>query len=158
MDNRNGERDKMTRHDRQYWMGGNKSYEQDRVFEESLDKSLWQKAEGPDNWDACWYTGMPDPEFFSQVGPERKIKHIPGNNALTVKSRLYRSLMDLRDRVARQEKGGKHLTDRLTFVPRVFSMPEDYHAFQQAALDNPDKRWLLKPEERRPRQGHSAGG
>jgi len=136
----------MTRHDRQYWMGGNRSYEQDRFFEESLDKSLWQKAEGPENWDACWYTGMPDPEFFSQVGPERKINHIPGNNALTVKSRLYRSLMDLRDRVERQEKGGKHLTDRLAFVPRVFSMPEDYHEFQQAALDNPDKRWLLKPK------------
>jgi tubulin polyglutamylase TTLL5 len=146
MDNRNGERDKMTRHDRQYWMGGNRSYEQDRFFEESLDKSLWQKAEGPENWDACWYTGMPDPEFFSQVGPERKINHIPGNNALTVKSRLYRSLMDLRDRVERQQKSGKHLTDRLAFVPRVFSMPEDYHAFQQAALDNPDKRWLLKPK------------
>jgi len=146
MDNRNGERDKMTRHDRQYWMGGNRSYEQDRFFEESLDKSLWQKAEGPENWDACWYTGMPDPEFFSQVGPERKINHIPGNNALTVKSRLYRSLMDLRDRVERQQKGSKHLTDRLAFVPKVFSMPEDYHLFQQAALDNPDKRWLLKPK------------
>lgn len=136
----------MTRHDRQYWMGGNRSYEQDRFFEESLDKSLWQKAESADHWDACWYTGMPDPEFFSQVGPERKINHIPGNNALTVKSRLYRSLMDLRDRVERQEKRGRHLTDRLAFVPKVFSMPEDYHAFQQAALDNPDKRWLLKPK------------
>lgn len=133
----------MTRH---YWMGGNRSYEQDRFFEESLDKSLWQKAESPEHWDACWYTGMPDPEFFSQVGPERTINHIPGNNALTVKSRLYRSLMDLRDRVERQEKGGKYLTDRLAFVPKVFSMPEDYHAFQQAALDNPDRRWMLKPK------------
>lgn len=133
----------MTRH---YWMGGNRSYEQDRFFEESLDKSLWQKSEGPENWDACWYTGMPDPEFFSRVGPERTINHIPGNNALTVKSRLYRSLMDLQNRVERQEKGGKYLTDRLSFVPRVFSMPEDYHAFQQAALDDPDRRWLLKPK------------
>jgi len=133
----------MTRH---YWMGGNRSHEQDRFFEESLDKSLWQKAESHEKWDACWYTGMPDPEFFSQVGPERTINHIPGNNALTIKSRLYRSLMDLRDRVQRQEKSGKHLSDRLAFVPKVFSMPEDYHAFQQAALDNPDKRWLLKPK------------
>ena len=136
----------MNRHYRQYWMGGNRSCEQDRFFEESLDQSLWQKAGGPENWDACWYTGMPDPEFFSEVGPERTINHIPGNNALTVKSRLYRSLMDLRDRVERQEKGGKHLTDRLAFVPKVFSMPEDYHAFQQAALENPGKRWLLKPK------------
>ena len=136
----------MTRHYRHYWMGGNRSYEQDRFFEESLDKALWQKAEGSENWDACWYTGMPDPEFFSQVGPQRKINHIPGNNALTVKSRLYRSLMDLRDRVARQENSSRHLTDRLAFVPHVFSMPEDYHAFQQAALEDPDKRWLLKPK------------
>ncbi|PKM03647.1 MAG: amylase [Gammaproteobacteria bacterium HGW-Gammaproteobacteria-6] len=136
----------MTRHKRQYWMGGNRSYEQDRFFEASLDKSLWQKAEGPENWDACWYTGMPDPEFFSQVGPQRKINHIPGNNALTVKSRLYRSLMNLRDRTVRQDRGTGQLTDRLAFVPKVFSMPEDYHAFQQAALGDPDKRWLLKPK------------
>ena len=136
----------MTRHYRQYWMGGNRSFEQDRFFEESLENSLWQKADSADHWDACWYTGMPDPEFFSQVGPERKINHIPGNNALTVKSRLYRSLMDLQDRVERQESGGSHLTDRLAFVPKVFSMPEDYHAFQQAALENPDKRWMLKPK------------
>nr|WP_297401065.1 hypothetical protein [uncultured Marinobacter sp.] len=136
----------MTRYYRYYWMGGNRSYEPDRFFEESLDKSLWQKAESPEHWDACWYTGMPDPELFSQVGPERTINHIPGNNALTVKSRLYRSLMDMRERVERQEKGGRHLTDRLAFVPKMFSMPEDYHAFQQAALDNPDKRWMLKPK------------
>lgn len=133
----------MTRY---YWMGGNRSYEQDRFFEQSLDKSLWQKAGSAEAWDACWYTGMPDPDYFSEVGPERKINHIPGNNALTVKSRLYRSLMDLRERVERQDKGSAHLTDRLAFVPGVFSMPEDYHAFQQAALDNPDKRWILKPK------------
>lgn len=133
----------MTRY---YWMGGNRSYEQDRFFEQSLDKSLWQKAESAEQWDACWYTGMPDQNYFSEVGPERKINHIPGNNALTVKSRLYRSLMDLRERVERQDKGNGHLTERLAFVPGVFSMPEDYHVFQQAALDNPGKRWILKPK------------
>jgi tubulin polyglutamylase TTLL5 len=127
-------------------MGGNRSYEQDRFFEQNLDKSLWQKADGHEQWDACWYTGMPDPEYFSQVGPDRKINHIPGNNALTVKSRLYRSLMDLRDRLEHQQRDSQHLTDRLAFVPRVFSMPEDYHAFQEAALENPGKRWLLKPK------------
>lgn len=133
----------MTRH---YWMGGNRSYEQDRFFEQSLDKTLWQKADSAGQWDACWYTGMPDPEYFREVGPQRKINHIPGNNALTVKSRLYRSLMDLRQRVERQEKGSGYLSERLAFVPRVFSMPEDYHAFQQAALEQPDKRWMLKPK------------
>jgi hypothetical protein len=133
----------MTRY---YWMGGNRSYEQDRFFEQSLDKSQWQKAESAEKWDACWYTGMPDQNDFSEVGPERKINHIPGNNALTVKSCLYRSLMDLRERAERQDKGSGHLTDRLAFVPGVFSMPEDYHAFQQAALDDPGKRWILKPK------------
>jgi len=133
----------MTRH---YWTGGNRSQEQDRFFEEALDTSLWRKADGREYWEACWYTGMPAPELFSQVGPERTINHIPGNNALTVKSRLYRSLMDLRDRVQRQEKGSGVLSRRLDFVPHVYSMPEDYHHFQQAALENPDKRWLLKPK------------
>lgn len=104
----------MTRY---YWMGGNRSYEQDRFFEQSLDKSQWQKAESAEKWDACWYTGMPDQNDFSEVGPERKINHIPGNNVLKIKSRLYRSLMDLRERVERQDKGSGHLTERLAFVP-----------------------------------------
>ena len=133
----------MTQH---YWMGGNRSYEQDRFFERYLDKSLWDKAQSGEAWDACWYTGMPDPEYFRNLGPQRKINHIPGNNALTVKSRLYRSLMDLRERTQWQEQGIGPLTQRLDFVPRVYSMPEDYHAFQQAALDNPGKCWILKPK------------
>ncbi|MFN2361187.1 MAG: amylase [Marinobacter sp.] len=133
----------MTRH---YWTGGNRSYEQDRFFEASLDKDLWQKGDSPDKWNACWYTGMPDPEFFRYVGPDRKINHIPGNNALTVKSRLYQSLLTLRDRVSRQDSGHAGLTDRLQFFPRVYSMPGDYHAFQQEALDEPSKRWILKPK------------
>ena len=133
----------MTRH---YWMGGNRSYEQDRFFEASLDKAQWQRAKNAEDWQACWYTGMPGPEYFAKVGPERKINHIPGNNALTVKSRLYRSLVDLRDRVKRQEKGPGPLGESLDFVPHVYSMPEDYHYFQQAAWENPDKRWLLKPK------------
>lgn len=133
----------MTRY---YWMGGNRTYEQDRFFESSLDKDRWQKGDSPDDWDACWYTGMPDPEFFRNVGPERKINHIPGNNALTVKSRLYQSLLTLRDRVSLQDSGHAGLTDRLQFFPRVYSMPGDYHAFQQEALDEPCKRWILKPK------------
>ncbi|PPK53328.1 tubulin--tyrosine ligase family protein [Marinobacter persicus] len=133
----------MTRH---YWMGGNRSYEQDRFFEASLDKAQWQRAKSAEDWQACWYTGMPGPEYFEKVGPERKINHIPGNNVLTVKSRLYRSVMDLKDRVQRQEKGVGPRTRRLDFMPHVYSMPEDYHYFQQAAWENPEKRWLLKPK------------
>lgn len=102
----------MTRH---YWMGGNRTYEQDRFFEASLDQDRWQKGDSPDDWDACWYTGMPDPEFFRHVGPERKINHIPGNNALTVKSRLYQSLLTLRDRVSLQDNGQNGQVDRLQF-------------------------------------------
>ncbi len=133
----------MTRH---YWMGGNRSYEQDRFFEASLDSGRWQRAGGPEGWDACWYTGMPDPEYFRKVGPERKINHIPGNNALTVKSRLYRSLARLRERAGLQDQGSGALTDRLGFFPRVYAMPDDYHEFQQAAFDNPARRWILKPK------------
>ncbi|MBS3804979.1 MAG: hypothetical protein KGY54_10555 [Oleiphilaceae bacterium] len=131
---------------RRYWMGGKRTAAQDRFFEAALDKALWQAGDTEKAWDACWYTGMPAPRFFHQVGPDRKINHIPGNNALTVKSRLYQSLITLRDRVETQQKDTSELTDRLQFVPRVFSMPEDYHAFQQAALDNPAKRWILKPK------------
>jgi tubulin polyglutamylase TTLL5 len=129
-----------------YWMGGNRAYTQDRFFEAALDKAHWQAADTEEGWDACWYTGMPAPKFFRQVSPARKINHIPGNNALTVKSRLHESLVTLRERVQTQQKDASELTDRLQFVPRVFSMPEDYHAFQQAALDNPAKRWILKPK------------
>ena len=130
---------------RRYWMGGNRSYDQDRFFDETLAKRSWQKGE-KESWDACWYTGMPNKSYFKNVGPKRKINHIPGNNALTVKSRLHQSLIDLRERVGIQSAPSTQLTERLSFVPGIYSMPEDYHAFQQAALEQPDKRWLLKPK------------
>jgi len=130
---------------RRYWMGGNRSYDQDRFFDETLAKWGWQKGE-EGHWEACWYTGMPSKSFFREVGPERKINHIPGNNALTVKSRLHQSLVSLRERVGIQSPATPALTQRLGFVPGIYSMPEDYHAFQQAALAQPDKRWLLKPK------------
>ncbi|MGM0570500.1 amylase [Marinobacter sp.] len=131
---------------RRYWMGGNRSYEQDRFFEASLDKDHWQPADSPEQWDTCWYTGMPDPEYFRDVGTDRTINHIPGNNALTVKSRLYQSLSTLRERAGIQDQGSGVLTDRLQFFPRVYVMPDDYHDFQQAAHDDPGRRWILKPK------------
>lgn len=125
-----------------YWAGGKRAFEQDRFFVETLEQAGWQQGDA-DNWDACWYTGMPKPALFKQTGQHCKINHIPGNNALTVKSRLHESLSALHDRAREVDP---ELTARLQFLPMVFSMPEDYHRFQQAALASPAKRWILKPK------------
>ncbi|RCV91689.1 amylase [Billgrantia montanilacus] len=128
---------------RRYWLGGKRAAEQDRFFRDALDPLGWEVGDD-EQWDAGWYTGMPDPAQFKKVSPERKLNHYPGNNALTVKSRLHDTLVAVKDRVA--QSFGTAATSRLAFFPRVYSMPEDYHDLQQTALAHPEKRWILKPK------------
>nr|WP_275288908.1 PqqD family peptide modification chaperone [Halomonas elongata] len=83
---------------------------------------------------------MPGAAQFRRASPRRKLNHIPGNAALTVKSRLADGLMALRERI--RESGGD--VQRLDFFPRSYSMPRDYHALQDAAAES-GGRWILKP-------------
>ena len=129
---------------RRFWLGGKRAAEQDRFFREALEPLGWQLGDEHD-WDAGWVTGMPDAAQFRRVSPARRINHFPGNAALTVKSRLHDSLSTLRERI-RDSHGAHHdLARRLAFFPHAYVMPGDYHALQEAALANPDQRWILKP-------------
>ncbi|SEL03022.1 amylase [Halomonas daqiaonensis] len=129
---------------RRFWLGGKRAAEQDRFFREALEPLGWQLGDEHD-WDAGWITGMPDAAQFRRVSPTRRINHFPGNAALTVKSRLHDSLSTLRERI-RDSHGARHdLARRLEFFPHAYVMPGDYHALQDAALANPDQRWILKP-------------
>lgn len=130
---------------RRYRLSGRREREQDVFFEQALDPALWE-AGSTDEWDTCWHTGMPDREAFSATGPERTVNHIPGNNCLTIKSRLYRTVYAMQQRIAATRPPGHADRHRADFVPRVYRMPEDYHALQQAALDRPEQLWLLKPK------------
>jgi len=128
-----------------YWLGGKRKAEQDHFFKQALDTAYWRPGSA-EHWDACWYTGMPEVGQFLKAGPDRKINHIPGNNALTLKNRLYEVLTALRDRLEEQYGPDHEHVARLHFLPRVYSIPEDYHALQQAALDAPGRHWILKPK------------
>jgi hypothetical protein len=129
---------------RRFWLGGKRAAEQDRFFREALEPLGWEEGDEQD-WDAGWFTGMPDPVQFQRVSPRRRLNHFPGNAALTVKSRLHDSLASLRQRLADGYGADHPLTARLDFFPRAYVMPHDYHALQDAALANPDQRWILKP-------------
>ncbi len=124
---------------RRYWCGGNREPGQDVFFIEALDRRLWRPG-GPRDWDACWYTGMPDPEVFERLDATRFINHIPGNNALTIKSHLARTLAAHRELVA-----GRPGVPAMDFAPTTFHMPADYVALQRAAAADPGRRFLLKP-------------
>ncbi len=124
---------------RRYWCGGNREPGQDAFFIAALNRRFWEPGSAED-WDACWYTGMPDPEVFAQLDATRHINHIPGNNALTIKSHLARTLARHRALVADRPR-----VPAMDFFPATFVMPEDYRALQQAAAAAPDRRWLLKP-------------
>lgn len=136
--------EKQAKNRRYYWLGGKRKPEEDRFFKEALDPSLWQEGTA-DNWNACWYIGMPEAPAF-RGAHKRKINHIPGNNSLTVKSRLYETITAVRDRLSDRYGQGHELVNRLRFLPKVYSMPHDYHALQQAAFEDPDKLWILKPK------------
>jgi len=125
---------------KQYWLGQGKISEQDTFFIEALDKNLWQ-AGTQDHWDTCWQIDMPDSSTYEQLSATQTINHIPGNNALTIKSSLNDTLTQARDRL-----NGSPQEKRFDFFPQTFEMPKDYYAFQACAMKNPDWMWIQKPK------------
>jgi len=125
---------------RKYWTGTRKAPAQDKFFIEALDPDLWERGDAKD-WDACWHTSMPAPKVFKTMKRGAAINHIPGNNALTVKSKLYETLVQARNAAPSQE-----MRDRLSFFPETYLMPADYHALQTEAFTHPDRKWIVKPK------------
>lgn len=125
---------------RKYWTGTRKAPAQDKFFIEALDPDLWERGDAND-WDACWHTSMPAPKVFKTMKRGAAINHIPGNNALTVKSKLYETLVQAREAAPSQD-----MRDRLSFFPETYLMPADYNALQAEAFTHPDKKWIVKPK------------
>ena len=130
----------MAKQKRYYWLGHSGATDQDRFFLEALDSELWEEG-NEDQWDTCWYTGMPDDDAFNALTPEKSINHIPGNNAVTIKSHLYETLFNARHRLAESEAA-----KRFDFFPETFSMPEDYQRFLTTARDESEQLWIKKPK------------
>ncbi len=124
---------------RRYWTGAKRAPAQDKYFIDALDPGLWTRGDETD-WDACWHTGMPARGVFRTMKPGQWVNHIPGNHALTVKSRLFASLD------AARRRAPAALQDRYRFFPESYLMPEDYHALQREAFRHPEKRWIVKPK------------
>ena len=128
-----------------YRLSGRRERGQDVFFEQALDSAKWQPATD-DAWDTCWHTGMPERTVFRDASPRRTINHIPGNNCLTIKTRLYHTIRTLRERVAVNHPCDDDLVRRAEFVPAAYEMPFEYHALQSAASEAPDTLWMLKPK------------
>ncbi|MEM8772193.1 MAG: hypothetical protein AAGD92_11135 [Pseudomonadota bacterium] len=124
---------------RRYWTGTKKAPSQDKFFIGALDPDLWERGDA-ESWDACWHTGMPAPKIYKDMRPGQSVNHIPGNNALTVKSMLHETLTRLKDRARAED------VEKLSFFPYSYLMPDDYHALQRNAFAHPEKRWIIKPK------------
>ena len=125
---------------RRYWLGGNRHPDQDAFFIDALDSKLWTKSDS-ENWDSCWFTGMPDEDVFEQLDETKSINHIPGNNGLTIKDFLHNTLATARDRLESTPR-----KSRMDFFPSVYTLPEGYHDWLKHAHDDPDHKWILKPK------------
>jgi len=125
---------------RYYWLGHQQESAQDRFFLEALDDNLWEQGSA-EQWDTCWFTGMPNDETFQQLDSSKTINHIPGNNALTLKSYLYETLMDAKRHVLGTEQAARY-----NFFPDTYLMPEDYYRYQADAAAEPDSLWIQKPK------------
>lgn len=125
---------------RRYWLAGHRHPAQDTFFKEALDPQMWEEGDA-ENWDSCWYTGMPDEAVFEQLDQTKSINHIPGNNGLTIKDFLHNTLASTRDRLRSSQRKA-----RMNFFPHVYSMPNEYHDWLQHAHEDPDHKWILKPK------------
>ena len=106
---------------RRYWLAGHREASQDEFFVEALDSKLWEEGDA-ENWDSCWYTGMPDAHVFDQLSATKSVNHIPGNNGLTIKDFLHNTLSSARARLASPQRKA-----RMGFFPHVYAMPNEYH-------------------------------
>lgn len=130
----------MSENKRYYWLGKKEASEQDLFFLEALDDNLWEAGDEK-NWDTCWYTGMPDEDVFEKLDAGKSINHVPGNNALTIKSNLYETLTNARHRLE-----GTEMASRFDFFPETFAMPDDYTRFLATARAEEDQLWIKKPK------------
>ena len=125
---------------RRYWLAGHREASQDEFFVEALNPKIWEEGDA-ENWDSCWYTGMPDAKVFNHLDATKSINHIPGNNGLTIKDFLHNTLSSARARLQSPKRKA-----RMGFFPHVYSMPNEYHDWLQKAYETPDHKWILKPK------------
>lgn len=142
----------FSRTPKKFWLSGQRHAEQDHFFRKTLEASGWQQGDDSD-WQAAWVTGMPPKAAFQATSPQHKMNHIPGNAALTIKSRLHDSLNRMRERIIAQYGEDHPYTQRLAFFPRAYEMPHDYPALVEDAAANPNKGWILKPTNASKGQG-----
>ncbi|MDQ7732170.1 PqqD family peptide modification chaperone [Halomonas sp. SpR1] len=135
-----------------FWLSGKRHAEQDHFFRQTLEAQGWQEGD-EQHWEAAWVTGMPPKAAFKVTSPGRVMNHIPGNAALTVKSRLHSGLSALRERTQRHYGASHPHTQRLNFFPLAYEMPHDYPALLEDAAAHPEKRWILKPTNASKGQG-----
>jgi tubulin polyglutamylase TTLL5 len=135
-----------------FWLSGKRHAEQDLFFRQTLEATGWEQGDET-QWQAAWVTGMPPRAAFKATSPRQVMNHIPGNAALTVKSRLHTGLKTLRERTRRHFGEAHPNTKRLNFFPRAYEMPHDYPALVEDAAAHPDKRWILKPTNASKGQG-----
>ncbi|MDR9432577.1 MAG: hypothetical protein RI539_00295 [Spiribacter sp.] len=128
---------------KRYWLGGAKDSTQTRFFVNALDRLGWLEGDAT-HWDSAWFTEMPPARVFAALTPSQSVNHIPGNNQITVKSALPQTLYAA-------EKRWQNLTqktypsDRASYIPASFNLPEDDAAFQRYASENPTAVWIVKP-------------
>ncbi|AJY49714.1 PqqD family peptide modification chaperone [Halomonas sp. KO116] len=135
-----------------FWLSGKRHAEQDLFFRQTLQAKGWKEG-NEQHWQAAWVTGMPPRAAFKATSPSHVMNHIPGNAALTVKSRLHTGLRALRERTRRHYGEAHPNTGRLNFFPRAYEMPHDYPSMVEDAAAHPEKRWILKPTNASKGQG-----
>lgn len=119
---------------RKVWLKGELGSSQNRLFAEALDAVLWEPG-SEDNWDAIWHTSMPAAELFADAPAGGWVNHIPGNNHLTVKSALHKTVNVA---MARWETNAP-------FLPETYNLPAESALLRRAAAQSPDQAWVLKP-------------
>jgi len=65
---------------RRYWLAGHRHPAQDTFFKEALDPQMWEEGDA-ENWDSCWYTGMPDEAVFEQRLDTRSVEEFTAKSS-----------------------------------------------------------------------------
>ena len=113
---------------------------QTELVRDLLDTHGWQQTHG-DDWAFYWSDLVLEADRFKPLTPSRRINQFPGMSHLGLKDELFHTL----DRAAeRTRRAG--ITSVYDFIPRAYSMPDEYDDWRADAEENPQKLWIQKPK------------
>jgi len=100
-----------------------------------LEQHGFRETEGSD-WNILWMTSNLKPYMMQGLNKFQKINHFPRTYEITRKDKLHPNISKMCDKY-----GGRSFD----FIPRTYTLPEEWNAYVDDVNRHPARLWIMKP-------------